>query len=307
MALIKCNNCGRSVSDRATVCPHCGCDPHGVKEANAENDSADTNSENEQNSNLTTCPHCGALVSKKADVCPKCGKPTIVNFNQSQNIVEGDNSDVDEYEYAEEKTANHGLLSIVGILTIIALVFAGFLYSGNRYYKGRTFKFIIDTCAVDTDSCNVDTCAIDSLPNTTSSERDFISFDDLMVSEPSNECHYDIRGVIEVKKALQQKGYELVSTQRKDIEMEGDETLECVYYTYVLKTSDGDILNKVEFESPINGIGVDNISITFADNKDKENFVEQIHNSNYVETDRVGEVGIMWGDKHTIAIYYNGI
>lgn len=162
MALIKCNNCGRSVSDRATVCPHCGCDPHTTKNANAETNSPNTNLENEQNSNLTTCPHCGALVSKKADVCPKCGKPTIVNSNQSQNIVEGDNSDVDEYEYAEEKTANHGLLSIVGILTIIAFVFAGFLYSGNRYYKGKTFKFIIDTCAVDTDF--VDTCAVDTAP-----------------------------------------------------------------------------------------------------------------------------------------------
>ena len=56
------------------------------------------------------------------------------------------------------------MFSIVGILTIIALVFAGFLYCGNRYYNGKTFKFIIDTCAVDTDSCDVDTCAIDSLP-----------------------------------------------------------------------------------------------------------------------------------------------
>ena len=307
MALIKCNNCGRSVSDRATVCPHCGCDPHAAKNANADNNSADAFSENEPNTNLTTCTHCGALISKKNNVCFKCGKPTYTDAVQQHNAAENHSSDIDESDYSEQKTANRGLLGIVGILTVIVLVFAGFLYSGNRYYNGKTYKFIIDTCAVDTDSCAVDTCAIDSLPNTTSSEHDFISFDDLMVSEPSNECHYDIRGIIEVKKALQQKGYELVSTQRKDIEIEGDETVECVYYTYVLKTSDGDILNKVEFESPINGIGVDNISITFADNKDKENFVEQIHNSNYVETDRVGEVGIMWGDKHTIAIYYNGI
>lgn len=289
MALIKCKSCGHVMSDRADFCPHCGCPKEfSIKEETSIKEDAQTKVE----SSVTT---------PRAVSMPE-------NFSSNANNDDATvTQDIDGNDDSEENTANRGLLGIVGILTIIAFVFASFLYSGNRYYNGKTFKFIIDTCTVDTDSCNIDTCAIDSLPNTTSSEHDFISFDDLMVSEPSNECHYDIRGIIEVKKALQQKGYELVSTQRKDIEMEGDETVECVYYTYVLKTSDGDILNKVEFESPINGIGVDNISITFADNKDKENFVEQIHNSNYVETDRVGEVGIMWGDKHTIAIYYNGI
>ena len=162
MALIKCNNCGYSVSDRATVCPHCGFNPHAVKNTNAETNSENTHSENGQNPNLTTCPHCGALVSKKANICPKCGEPINANSNQYQNAVKRNNSVVDEYGYEEEKTANRVLFSIVGILTIIALVFAGFLYSGNRYYNGKTLKFIIDTCAVDTDSCDVDTCAVDT-------------------------------------------------------------------------------------------------------------------------------------------------
>ena len=187
MALIKCNNCGYSVSDRATVCPHCGFNPHAVKNANAETNSENTHSENGQNPNLTTCPHCGALVSKKANICPKCGEPINANSNQYQNAVERNNSVVDEYGYEEEKTANRVLFSIVGILTIIALVFAGFLYSGNRYYNGKTLKFIIDTCAVDTDSCDVDTCAIDSLPYEPSYAADSAYSENESYAQPEEE------------------------------------------------------------------------------------------------------------------------
>lgn len=303
MALIKCNNCGRSVSDRATVCPHCGCDPHVAKDANNK---TDNHSENEQNPNLTTCPSCGSLVSKKAKVCPKCGQSILTVSTQNQNATEN-SSNIDEYDCFEEHSANRGLLSIVGILIVIALVFAAFLFSGNRYYNGKTLKFTIDTCEVDTDSCDVDTCSIDSVPYEQSSEHDFISFDDLLEPEPSNECHYDIKGIIEIKKALNQKGYDLISTKKEDIEIEGGDIVECIHYTYAIKTSDGDILNSIEFNSPVNGIGVDNITICFADSKDKEAFIEQIHNSNYVESDNVGEVGFVLGDKHSIEIYYNTI
>lgn len=158
MALIKCNNCGRSVSDRATVCPHCGCDPHVAKDANNE---TDNHSENEQNPNLTTCPSCGSLVSKKAKVCPKCGQSILTVSTQNQNATEN-SLNIDEYDCSEEHSANRGLLSIVGILTVIALVFAAFLFSGNRYYNGKTLKFTIDTCAVDTDSYVDDSLMTDS-------------------------------------------------------------------------------------------------------------------------------------------------
>ena len=91
------------------------------------------------------------------------------------------------------------------------------------------------------------------------------------------------------------------------MEVEGGEIVEYIHYSYAIKTSDGDILNSIEFDSPVDGIGVDNIEICFADSKDKEAFVEQIHNSNYVESDNVGEVGFVLGGKHSIVIYYNTI
>lgn len=120
MALIKCNNCGHPVSDRANVCPHCGCDPHAAKAVITRE-----NSKSEEDSQPTR-PDTGE------DVC------------------------------TNTKKANRGLLGLVGVLTLIALVFAGFLFSGKRYYNGKTLKFAIDTSAVDTVSCDTDAVAFDS-------------------------------------------------------------------------------------------------------------------------------------------------
>lgn len=55
MALIKCNECGHKVSDRADFCPQCGC-PIEKKE-------------------FIVCKECGAEVEKPAVKCPSCGFP----------------------------------------------------------------------------------------------------------------------------------------------------------------------------------------------------------------------------------------
>ncbi len=120
MALIKCNNCGRPVSDRANVCPHCGCAPHAAKVVYTRK-----YSESEENSQPTW---------------PGTGEEVCTN---TQN-------------------ANRGLLSLVGVLTLIALVFASFLVSGQRYYNGKTLKFTIDTSAVDTVSYDYDSYVDDT-------------------------------------------------------------------------------------------------------------------------------------------------
>lgn len=53
MALIKCTECGEMISDKATVCPHCG--------APIEK--------------MTKCEDCGAEYSADAEMCPNCGCP----------------------------------------------------------------------------------------------------------------------------------------------------------------------------------------------------------------------------------------
>ena len=50
MALIRCNECGSDMSDKADFCPNCG----------AEN-------------KIMFCPECDKQLSRKAVLCPNCG------------------------------------------------------------------------------------------------------------------------------------------------------------------------------------------------------------------------------------------
>src|SRR5574344_1874132 len=54
MAIIKCPECGQSVSELAANCPGCGCPISG---------------------NIDHCPECGEVVLKSYTECPKCHCP----------------------------------------------------------------------------------------------------------------------------------------------------------------------------------------------------------------------------------------
>mgnify|MGYP004535749403 FL=1 len=62
MALIKCSECGESISSSAKTCPHCG-----VK------------------INLQTCPECGAKLKGDETNCHECGYP--INKKNATNII----------------------------------------------------------------------------------------------------------------------------------------------------------------------------------------------------------------------------
>ena len=62
MALIKCSECGNSISSSAKNCPHCG-----IK------------------LNLQTCPECGAKLDGTENNCPECGYP--VNKKSATSII----------------------------------------------------------------------------------------------------------------------------------------------------------------------------------------------------------------------------
>ena len=67
MSLIKCIECGKEVSDKATVCIHCGCP---IEEK-------------------LTCNECGEVISKNDEVCKNCGCPIKVikeKENKNTNI-----------------------------------------------------------------------------------------------------------------------------------------------------------------------------------------------------------------------------
>lgn len=56
MALIKCPECQKEISEQATSCPNCGCPISPVKVEQKY------------------CKHCGELIDKDCVICPKCGK-----------------------------------------------------------------------------------------------------------------------------------------------------------------------------------------------------------------------------------------
>lgn len=57
MALIRCEECGKKVSDKATFCPHCGCPVLPMEPT-------------------VFCQECGTEFLKKSEKCPNCGCPS---------------------------------------------------------------------------------------------------------------------------------------------------------------------------------------------------------------------------------------
>ncbi|MBM6991705.1 MAG: zinc ribbon domain-containing protein [Prevotella sp.] len=58
MAIIKCPECGRQISDKAPVCPNCGVEIAGK---------------------ITKCPQCGEVYFNNQEVCPNCHHLTYVS------------------------------------------------------------------------------------------------------------------------------------------------------------------------------------------------------------------------------------
>lgn len=61
MALIKCKECGKEISDKASTCPHCG----------IEND-------------FIICPECKKEIRKRLTSCPNCGY--VINYNNKFSV-----------------------------------------------------------------------------------------------------------------------------------------------------------------------------------------------------------------------------
>lgn len=64
MALVQCKYCGKTVSDKAKTCPHCG---ENLAEMIVEVEGTETPP--------TICEECGTIIPPGADTCPSCGCP----------------------------------------------------------------------------------------------------------------------------------------------------------------------------------------------------------------------------------------
>ena len=100
MALIKCPECGKEISDRATACPNCGT----VFKIEPKK----------------TCSECGAELEEGMKVCPSCGCPIQeehVNDSEPQKV------EVTGVKIATQSKKKIG--TIIGLIIAIIVVSAG--------------------------------------------------------------------------------------------------------------------------------------------------------------------------------------
>jgi len=120
MALIKCEECGQMVSDKASACPHCGCPVKGPM----------------------VCPECGEAVTEGDSYCQKCGCP--LNHNpQSQEEEQTDYSWGDD-----EEKPNNTMKWLLGVLAALILLGGVALYAWQNGMFNSTVP-LEDTVAVD--------------------------------------------------------------------------------------------------------------------------------------------------------------
>lgn len=74
MALIKCPECGKEISDQAVSCPNCGTPINKTEKK--------------------FCQHCGESIDKDCVICPKCGKQVseLKNNGNDKNIIINNNN-----------------------------------------------------------------------------------------------------------------------------------------------------------------------------------------------------------------------
>lgn len=101
--MIKCPECGQSISDEAPVCPKCGCKIAG---------------------NIVKCPECGRIYLKDHPTCPECGAP------QPQQVLQKDEPFTPS---AKEKRQTKTIWII--ILAILVIIAAGYFFWQNTSHK----------------------------------------------------------------------------------------------------------------------------------------------------------------------------
>ncbi len=117
MAIIKCPECGHTVSDNAQFCPGCG-----IKIAH----------------NLKKCPDCDEILLSSVTTCPKCGHQFLQPEEQASNQTTPDVGTPEEeiLSYTtpqnnppkKKRTTLYVILAVVGIIVIGLGVFAYFTW-----------------------------------------------------------------------------------------------------------------------------------------------------------------------------------
>ena len=118
MALIKCEECGQMVSDKASACPHCGCPVE----------------------KPMVCLECGQAIAEGDLYCQKCGSP--LNQNTQPQVEE-------HYTWEDdEEKPNNTLRWLLGALAALVVLGGAALYAWQSGMFNKNVA-LEDTLAVD--------------------------------------------------------------------------------------------------------------------------------------------------------------
>lgn len=114
MALIQCKECGHEVSDKASMCPNCGCP---IEKGNC-------------------CIECGQPIPDGVNECPNCGCPT------QDNLTHG---------FESAKKSKNGLIWLISILALSVLLGGGYYLfdKANGAAREKVDKVNIDSLLAD--------------------------------------------------------------------------------------------------------------------------------------------------------------
>lgn len=115
MALIKCSECGKEISDLAVSCPNCGA---AVKKK--------------------FCQHCGAQIDMDCIVCPKCGKQVQDLHRNEKNIVINNSSSASAAASASASASARMYIPVGRPKNKwVSFFLCLFTICGHKFYEGK--------------------------------------------------------------------------------------------------------------------------------------------------------------------------
>lgn len=116
MALIKCPECGKEISESAVSCPNCGI----------------------QLNNKKFCKFCSASIDKDCIICPRCGKQVESLGGDDRNIIINNNNSASASAAASayasaSAPARYGKEKNKWVALLLCI----FTVFGHKFYEGK--------------------------------------------------------------------------------------------------------------------------------------------------------------------------
>lgn len=173
MALIKCNNCGHVMSDRADFCPHCGC----PKEFSIKEETSIT--EETPAKEMTSIKNTGIV-------------------STAEKLYDNDNEATDIQDIYEEDKPNKGLVALVIALAIIAIGFGGYMFLGSRKQNSEISADTLNNAPTPVDTLMSDTTAVVPITNDVATEDTIISSNNYNSNEQIEEEEVGFKSNVDV-------------------------------------------------------------------------------------------------------------